>query len=106
MSYNFGYKSFDFSLNASAMLNWSREQRFQSVNWQNDQVSKMESSNNLFGLGLNAGLKVYYPLSNHFKVFVMPGVQSYNMSGVKSSYSHNESVFAKQVQVGIRYSVF
>lgn len=106
MSYNFGYKSFEFSLNASAMLNWSRKQSFQSVNWQNDQISKMESSNNLFGLGLNAGLKVYYPLSNHFKVFVMPGVQSYNMSGVKSSYSHNESVFAKQVQVGIRYSVF
>jgi len=106
MSYNFGYKSFEFSLNAAAMLNWSRKQSFQSVNWQNDQISKMESSNNLFGLGLNTGLKVYYPLSNHFKVFVMPGVQSYNMSGVKSSYSHNESVFAKQVQVGIRYSVF
>jgi hypothetical protein len=106
MSYNFGYKSFDFSLNASAMLNWSREQSFQSVNWQNDQVSKMETSNNLFGLGLNAGLKVYYPLSNRFKVFVMPGVQSYSMNGVKSSYSHNESVLAKQVQVGIRYSVF
>jgi hypothetical protein len=106
MSYNFGYKSFEFSLNASAMLNWSREQSFQSVNWQNDQVSKMESSNNLFGLGLNAGLKVYYPLSNRFKVFVMPGVQSYSMNGVKSSYSHNESVLAKQVQVGIRYSVF
>jgi hypothetical protein len=106
MSYNFGYKSFEFSLNASAMLNWSREQSFQSVNWQNDQVSKMETSNNLFGLGLNAGLKVYYPLSNRFKVFVMPGVQSYSMNGVKSSYSHNESVLAKQVQVGIRYSVF
>jgi hypothetical protein len=106
MSYNFGYKSFEFSLNASAMLNWSREQSFQSINWQNDQVNKTESSNNLFGLGVNAGIKVYYPLSNHFKVFVMPGIQSYSMNGVKSLNSHNESLLAKQLQVGIRYSVF
>lgn len=106
MSYNFGYKSFEFSLNAAAMLNWSREQSFQSINWQNDQINKTESSNNLFGLGVNAGIKVYYPLSNHFKIFVQPGIQSYSMNGVKSSYSHNESVLAKQLQVGIRYSVF
>lgn len=106
ISYNFGYKSFEFSLNAAAMLNWSKEQSFQSINWQNDQINNIKSSKNLFGLGVNAGLKVYYPLSTHFKVFLMPGLQSYKMKGVKTLYSHNESVLSKQVQVGIRYSLF
>jgi hypothetical protein len=106
LSYNFGYKKFDFSINGSALFNYIKSSQGQNINLDQHIVLPYSSSKGTLGFGAGLSVMGAYKLSNRIRLIAEPGFQYF---GLKSNHFGNkidEKVLSPQLSLGIRYTLF
>lgn len=106
LSYNVGYKNFEFAINSSALLNLVSMSKGNTLNAFNYSDSRFNSGKKYLNVGFGIGLGSTYKLSPKFKLLIEPGLQIFNVSSLKAGNNINERLFNKQLSVGVRYSIF
>lgn len=106
ISYNFGYKAFDFSINGSALLNYIKSSQGNNINLDQHVVLPYSSNKGAFGFGAGLSVMGAYKLNNRIRLIAEPGLQYF---GLKSNHFGNnlrEKVLSPQLSIGLRYTLF
>jgi hypothetical protein len=106
VSYNFGYKKFDFALNGSALLNLCSYSTGHAMDMENNRTQAFASSGKYLGVGAGISVMSALKISPRFKFILEPGLQYFGINGMKSGNNVNEKIINKQLSVGLRYTVF
>ncbi len=106
MSYNFGYKKFNFALNGSALVNMISRSAGQSMDLNNHNTREFSSSGKYVGLGGGFSFMAALQVSPRFRFIFEPGLQYFKINSLKAGNNVNEKVFNKQLSIGLRYTVF
>ncbi len=106
MSYNFGYKKFNFAIHASALFNVYAHSEGQNMDFANRQVTSYNSTKKHLGMGTGLSFMASYPLSNRFRAILEPGFQYFGINGSKNGNIVNERIFNNSLSIGLRYSLF
>lgn len=105
ISYNFGFRKLDFSVNLAANLQYLKTGTYQS--WSDNSESMVaKSSSSYFNVGAGISLMGSYPLTNKFRLIVEPGFRTLSIPGMKSGNSFGENIYNVSLRAGIRYTVF
>lgn len=105
LSYNFGYRSFDFALNGSMNINYFKKSNINIWSNSSEQMSVV-SKGGFFNIGAGLSIMGAVKLSNQFRWFLEPSIQTMGIKGAKTGNSFNERVFNFGLSTGIRYTVF
>jgi hypothetical protein len=105
-SYNFGYKSIDFSLHGSALFNVIKSSKGYVLNTELHNSEAFESSEKIIGLGAGFSIMSAYRISPKFRLILEPGFQYYGINSKKAGNNINEKTFNTQLTIGLRYTVF
>jgi hypothetical protein len=106
ISYNFGYKAFDFSINGSALFNYIQSSKGQNIILDQHIVLPYSSSKGTIGFGAGLSVMGAYKISNRIRLIAEPGFQYF---GLKSNHFGNkvdEKVLSPQLSLGLRYTLF
>ena len=105
-SYCFGYHKFDFSINASALINVFTSSTGRIMNVHAGSSEAYTSSSKYAGIGSGLSFMAAYPVTPKFKLILEPGLQYFNIRATKAGNNINEGVFNEQLSLGLRYILF
>ncbi|MEZ4805783.1 MAG: hypothetical protein R2852_09945 [Bacteroidia bacterium] len=105
-SYNFGYRTIDFSIHGSALFNVIRNSKGYALNTELHNSKAFESTNKIMGIGAGFSVMSAYKITPKFRFIVEPGFQYYGINAKKAGNNMNEKTFNTQLTLGLRYTVF
>lgn len=105
-SYCFGYHKFDFSVNASALINVFTSSTGRIINVHAGSSEIYTSTSKYAGIGSGLSFMAAYPVTPKFKLILEPGLQYFKIHATKAGNNMNEGVFNKQLSIGLRYTLF
>lgn|GEM_PF-6121073 len=106
MSYNFGYKKFDFAIHGSALINMFRNSSGHTLNLSEHNTGSFESARTFMGLGAGMSFMSAFRISPKFRFILEPGIQYFGINAIKAGSNIRERSLSPQMSVGIRYTVF
>lgn len=105
-SYCFGYRKFDFSVNASALINLFTSSTGRVMNVHAGNSEAYQSTAKYAGIGSGLSFMAAYPVTPRFKLILEPGLQYFKVQATRAGNNMNESVLNKQLSIGLRYTLF
>lgn len=105
-SYCFGYHKFDFSVNASALINVFTSSTGRLMNVHAGSSETYTSTSKYASIGSGLSFMAAYPVTSRFKVILEPGLQYFKIQATKAGNNMNEGIFNKQLSIGLRYTLF
>lgn len=106
LSYNFGFKRFDFALHGSALINMFRNSSGHTLNLAEHNTGSFKSSRTFMGLGAGMSFMTAIRISPKFRFILEPGIQYFGINAIKAGSNIREKSLSPQMSIGIRYAVF
>lgn len=106
VSYNYGYKKFDFAINTGINFNLINSMIGYNLNSNSDGLIAYSSSKKSFNLGANFGVMATYPLTYKYKLVFEPHLNMFNINANKLGNNINPNTLNLGVKLGLRYTVF
>ncbi len=106
MSYNFGYKNFDFAINTGMNFNVINALIGNNLNSNSDGIVAYSSSKKSLNIGANFGIMTAYPLNYKFKLVFEPHVNMFGINAIKFGSHINPNNLNLGAKLGLRYTVF
>lgn len=106
ISYNFGYRKFDFAFHGSALINMFRNSSGHTLNLSEHNTGSFESAKTFMGLGAGMSFMSAFRISPKFRFILEPGIQYFGINALKAGSNIRERSISPQMSVGIRYTVF
>ncbi len=106
LSYNMGYKKFDFAIHGGALLNVLSNAKGTNANFELEQTSRFNSNKKSISLGASLSFMAAYKLNNKLRLIVEPGFQMYKINAQKNGNLMNETIFNNALSIGLRYTLF
>ncbi len=106
LSYNFGFKKFDFAVNASSLINIYTNSQGHNIDFEKQQTSSFKSNKKNIGLGACISFMTAYRFNNRFKFIVEPSFNFYKIKAQNYANQMSESVLNNFLTVGLRYNLF
>lgn len=106
VSYNYGYKKFDFAINTGINLNLINSIAGYNLNQNSDGLVSYSSSKKNINLGANFGVMATYPLNYKYKLVFEPHLNMFGINANKFGNNINPNTLNLGVKLGLRYTVF